>query len=80
MDRRQFILALSAGAALLGAPPAHAECGEMGASEFVETLYQEQAQLHASNVPPQRAEFFALFSRDIRRPMHPPATGSLAHR
>jgi len=75
MDRRQFILAFSAGAALLGAAPARAECGEMGASEFVETTYQQQARLHASNVAPERDEFFATFSRHLRKLMRPPRRG-----
>jgi len=72
MDRRQFMLALSAGAALLGAPPVRAECGAVSAIEFVEALYQKQARLHAENAPPGQDDFIALFSRDMRRLMQAP--------
>lgn len=72
MDRRHFILALSAGAALFGSLPAGAECGSVSAIEFVETLYQKQARLHAENSPPAQEDFFALFSRDMRKLMQAP--------
>jgi len=72
MDRRHFILALSAGAALLGAPPAHAECGAPSAIEFVEELYQKQARLHAENAPLSQEDFLALFSRGMRELMQAP--------
>ncbi|MCP4617518.1 MAG: hypothetical protein GY844_13920 [Bradyrhizobium sp.] len=66
MDRRQFILALSAGAALLGAPPVRAECGGPSAIEFVGDLYQKQARLLVANVPLERDDFLELFSRGMR--------------
>ena len=66
MDRRLFILALSAGAALLGAAPAHAECGGPSAVEFVEGLYEKQARLQAQNTPLDQDEFLAQFSRGMR--------------
>ena len=72
MDRRHFILLISAGAALLGAPSVRAECGAVSAIEFVETLYQKQARLHAENAPPAQEDFFALFSRDMRKLMQAP--------
>jgi hypothetical protein len=72
MDRRTFILALSAGAALLGAPPVRAECGGPSAIEFVEGLYEKQARLQAQNTPPDREEFLALFSRGMRALMQAP--------
>ena len=72
MDRRHFILALSAGAALLGAPPAHAECGGPSAVEFVEELYQKQARLHAENAPLGQEDFLALFSNGMRQLMQAP--------
>jgi hypothetical protein len=72
MDRRYFILALSAGAALLGAPPAHAECGGPSAIEFIEELYQKQARLQAENAPLGQEDFLALFSRGTRQLMQAP--------
>jgi len=45
MDRRQFILALSAAASLLGIAPARAECGGPSAIEFVEGLYEKQVHV-----------------------------------
>ena len=72
MDRRHFILAVSAGAALLGAPSARAECGAVSAIEFVEALYQKQARLHAENAPLGQDDFLALFSRDMRKLMQAP--------
>jgi hypothetical protein len=72
MDRRHFILALSAGAALLGAAPAHAECGGPSAIEFVEELYQKQARLHAENAPLSEEDFLALFSKGVRQLMQTP--------
>jgi hypothetical protein len=72
MDRRHFILAFSAGAALLGAAPARAECGGPSALEFVEGLYEKQARLQAQNVPLDRDEFLALFSKGMRALMRAP--------
>jgi len=72
MDRRHFILALSAGAALLGAPPARAECGGPSAIEFVEDLYQKQARLLAENAPLGQDDFLELFSRGMRALMQAP--------
>jgi hypothetical protein len=72
MDRRLFILALSAGAALLGAAPARAECGGPSAIEFVEDLYQKQARLLAANAPPCQEDFLALFSKGMRALMQTP--------
>ena len=72
MDRRQFILALSASATPLGSLPARAECGAVSAIEFVETLYQKQARLHAENAPLGQDDFLALFSRDMRQLMQAP--------
>ena len=72
MDRRHFILALSAGAALLGAPPAHAECGGPSAVEFVEDLYQKQARLLVENAPPAEEDFLELFSAGMRALMQAP--------
>lgn len=66
MDRRHFILALSAGAALLGAAPACAECGGPSAIDFVEGLYEKQARLQAQNTPLDRDEFLAQFSKGMR--------------
>src|SRR5205085_1567375 len=66
MDRRHFILVLSAGAALLGAAPARAECGGPSAIEFVEDLYQKQARLMAENAPLSQEDFLELFSRGMR--------------
>jgi hypothetical protein len=72
MDRRHFILALSAGAALLGAAPARAECGGPSAIEFVEDLYQKQARLLAENAPLSQDDFLELFSRGMRALMQAP--------
>ena len=72
MDRRHFILALSAGAALLGAAPARAECGGPSAVEFVEDLYQKQARLLAENAPPAEEDFLELFSPGMRALMQAP--------
>lgn len=72
MDRREFILALSAGAALLGAPPVRAECGGPSAIEFVEGLYEKQARLQAQNTPLGSEEFRALFSKGMRALMQAP--------
>jgi hypothetical protein len=72
MNRRTFILALSAGAALLGAPPVRAECGGPSAIEFVEGLYEKQARLQAQNTPLGREEFLALFSKGMRALMQAP--------
>jgi len=72
MDRRHFILVLSAGAALLGAAPARAECGGPSAIEFVEDLYQKQARLMAENAPLSQEDFLELFSRGMRALMQAP--------
>jgi hypothetical protein len=72
MDRRQFILAFSAGAALLGAAPVRAECGGPSAIEFVEGLYEKQARLQTQNVPLDQDEFLALFSKGMRALMQAP--------
>jgi len=73
MDRRHFILALSAGAALLGATPARADgCGGPSAREFVEELYQKQARLLAENAPLAQEDFDALFSKGMRALMKAP--------
>jgi hypothetical protein len=72
MDRRQLILSLSAGAALLGAAPARAECGGPSAIEFVEDLYQKQARLLAENAPPGEDDFLELFSKGMRSLMQAP--------
>jgi hypothetical protein len=72
MDRRHFIFALSAGAALLGAPPARAECGGPSAIEFVEDLYQKQARLLAANAPLGQDDFLELFSKGMRALMQAP--------
>ncbi|MFO1107547.1 MAG: hypothetical protein U1E61_00030 [Bradyrhizobium sp.] len=72
MNRRDFILALSAGAALLGATPVRAECGGPSAIEFVEGLYEKQARLQLQNTPLGEAEFLALFSKGMRSLMQAP--------
>jgi hypothetical protein len=72
MDRRTFILALSAGAALLGAPPARAECGGPSAIEFVEGLYERESRLQAQNTPLAQEDFLALFSKGMRALMQAP--------
>lgn len=72
MDRRQFILALAAGAALLGACPARAECGGPSALEFVEGLYEKQARLQAQNTPLGQDEYLELFSKGMRTLMRAP--------
>jgi hypothetical protein len=73
MDRRQFILAFSAGAALLGVAPARAECGgDPSALDFVESLYEKQARLQAQDTPLSQDEFLALFSRGMRALMQEP--------
>jgi len=72
MDRRQFILALSAGTALLGAARARAECGGPSAIEFVEGLYEKQARLQAQNTPLDQDEFLAQFSKAMRALMQAP--------
>lgn len=72
MDRRHFILGFSAGAAVLGASPARAECGEPSALEFVEGLYEKQARLQAQNTPLGEGEFLALFSKGMRALMQAP--------
>jgi hypothetical protein len=71
MDRRHFML-LSAGAALLGAPPAHAECGGPSAIGFAEAVWQRQARLQAENVPLEQEEFLRLFSKGMRQLMEAP--------
>lgn len=72
MDRRRFILAFSAGAALLGPALARAECGGPSAIEFVEELYQKQARLLAENAPPAEEDFLELFSPGMRALMQAP--------
>src|SRR4051812_18494937 len=72
MDRRHFLLALSAGAGLIGAMPAHAECGGPSAIEFVEDFYQKQARLQAENAPLVEDDFLELFSAGMRRLMRAP--------
>ncbi len=72
MDRRNFILALSAGAALFGAPAAHAECGGPSALEFVAGLYEKQIRLQAQKTPLDREEFLELFSKGMRSLMQAP--------
>jgi hypothetical protein len=73
MDRRQFILALSSAAMLLGtARTSHAECGGEGSEGFVEDVYAQQAgALNAGTAFPQE-EFQALFASDMRRLMAAP--------
>ncbi|TKW79117.1 MAG: hypothetical protein DI543_06910 [Bradyrhizobium icense] len=72
MDRRKFILALSAGAALLGAPLARAECGGPSALDFVEGLYEKQVRLQAQKTPLDQQEFLELFSKGMRAVMRSP--------
>jgi hypothetical protein len=73
MDRRQFLLIISAAAALLGtARTGHAECGEQTANEFVHALYERQAELLAANTPLSDDEFYELFTRHLRRLMKAP--------
>jgi hypothetical protein len=72
MDRRRFMLAFSAGAALLGAAPARAECGAPSALEFVEGLYEKQVRLQAQGTPLDYDEFLALFSKGMRALMQAP--------
>jgi len=72
MDRRHFIIALSAVVALFGMPPARAECDEPGAREHVETLYQAQARRHAEGVRLDDEEHIELFSRNIRKLIRAP--------
>lgn len=72
MDRRNFILALSAGAALLCAPPARAECGGPSALDYVEGLYEKQVRLQAQKTPLDQQEFLELFSRGMRALMRAP--------
>jgi hypothetical protein len=73
MNRRQFVFALSGAVALLTATrPGHAECGGLSAAGFVETTYQKQARLQTAETPPSQAEYYALFSRRMRRLMHAP--------
>ena len=70
MDRRLFIF--SAGAALLGASPARAECGGPSAIDFVEGLYEKQVRLQAQNTPLGQDEFIELFSKGMRSLMQAP--------
>ena len=73
MNRREFVLAMSGAAALLTATRrGHAECGGQSAAGFVETTYQKQARLQTAETPPSQAEYYALFSRGMRRLMHAP--------
>jgi hypothetical protein len=73
MNRRQFIAVLTGAAALLtGARTGHAECGDIGAVEFVAGVYQRQAELQAADTLPDDEAFFAHFSRNLRRLMQPP--------
>ncbi len=73
MNRREFFLAFSAGAALIAATrPLHAECGGESAASFVETLYQKQARLQAERAPLGPEEFEARFSRRMRKLMQAP--------
>jgi hypothetical protein len=73
MNRRQFIFVISGAAALLGkASKGHAECGEIGAVEFVAGVYQRQVELHVANTPLDNAAFLALFSRRLRHAMQAP--------
>ena len=73
MDRRQFLIIISAASALLGsARTGHAECGEQTANEFVHALYERQAELLAANTPLGDDEFDELFTRDLRRLMKAP--------
>jgi hypothetical protein len=67
MDRRKFILALSAGAALLGAPPARAECGGPSALEFVEGLYEKQVRLQAQKTRSTGRNSWSCFPRACAR-------------
>jgi len=72
MDRRQFILAFSAAAALFGARSARAECGGPSALDFVEGLYEKQSRLQAQNTPLGQDEFLELFSKGMRALMRAP--------
>jgi len=73
MNRRQFIFGISGAVALLGmAPAGHAECGAVGAIEFVEGVYQRQAELLAANLAPDDKELYAQFSRRLRTSMQAP--------
>jgi hypothetical protein len=70
MNRRQFVLGFTGAMALAGtASSGHAECGEMGAVEFVEGVYQRQAELLAAVAPPGDKELLAPFSRRMRKAM-----------
>ncbi len=72
MNRRQFVFALSATAALLATTAGHAECGGPGHSEFIEMTYQKQARLLAEKTAPNDEEFNSLFSSGMRRLMSAP--------
>ncbi len=70
MNRRQFVIGMSATTALSAfARDGHAECGEPTANEFVGDLYEKQARLLAARAPPGEQDFHALFARDLRRLM-----------
>ena len=76
MNRRQFVFALSATAALLATTAGHAECGGPGHSEFIEMTYQKQARLLAEKTAPNEEEFNSLFSPGMRRLMNTPKRNS----
>jgi hypothetical protein len=73
MNRRQFISVLTGAAALLTiARTGHAECGDIGAVEFVAGVYQRQAELQAANTPLDDEAFYRHFSRHLRKLMQSP--------
>ena len=73
MTRRKFFLAISGAVALLaGARSGHAERSGQSAAGFVETTYKKQARLQNAETPPGQAEYYALFSRGMRRLIRAP--------
>jgi hypothetical protein len=70
-DRRQFIFAMIAAALPVGAAQRVNATG-IPMVEFVRDLYVQQVALHAVGKPLGEAEFFALFSRELRALMHAP--------
>src|SRR5258708_27251940 len=71
LSRRQFVCALLAA----GLPLSAARARGIPMVEFVRDLYVQQVALHAVRKPIGEAEFFALFSHELRALMQAPRPG-----
>ena len=74
MDRRQFISVLVGAASAGAARTAHAENapGDIEYVAFVRDLYTRQVEMRKSDTHMSDAEFYPLFSREVRTLMQAP--------